>query len=168
MLFTGCVAAPSASTTPESGTGPTPTVGTDKGSEYPTREGIRLGRADVEIHPRRTVAFTEDVAQLRCTCVAAAAVRTHVSAHIDTTGISVGCGRTPILATPVEETGFAVNVHHTTTYDRDGDLLKEPVVTYDRLRAVTPRTASATIESAGSEHTCTVPVYVLDTSGHAD
>jgi hypothetical protein len=74
----------------------------------------------------------------------------------------------PIMATPIETTGFAVNVHHTTTYDRDGTLLKEPAVSYDRLRAVTPRMASATIESEDSKHTCTVPVYVLREEGHAD
>lgn len=169
MLVTGCIGAPSASTdVPSTDTEPTTTGGTDTESEYPTRQGIRIGQADVDIHPQKTVSFTDNVAQLRCTCVAADAVQEHVFARIDTTGISVGCGRTPILATPIEETGFAVNVHHTTTFDRDGNLLKEPKVSYDQLRAVTPRTASATIDSEGREHTCTVPVYVLQTEGHAD
>lgn len=169
MLITGCLGAPLASTeTPSSRSEPTSTAGTDAESEYPTREGIQLGQADVEIHPQNTISFTDDVAQLRCTCVAAEAVQAHVFDQIDPTGISVGCGRTPILATPIEDTGFAVNVHHTTTYDREGNLLKEPAVSYDRLRAVTPRTASATIESEDSEHICTVPVYVLREEGHAD
>lgn len=165
-LVSGCVGAPSApSGTPTTSAAPTDAA---SASEYPTRPGIRLGQADVELHPREAVAFTDEVARLRCTCVAADAVETHLAERIDPTGIGVGCGRTPILATPIEDTGFAVNVHHTTTFDRDGDLHSEPAVGYDRLRAVTPRTVSATIDHEGAAHTCTVPVYVIREEGHVD
>lgn len=169
LLLAGCLGAPSASTgTPSSEPAPTTTEDSDTTPEYPTREGIQLGQDDAEIHPQEAVSFTDDVAQLRCTCVAADAVQAHVFEEIDPTSISVGCGRTPILSTPIEETGFAVNVHHTTSYDRDGDLLGKPAISYDRLRAVTPRTASATITSENREHTCTVPVYVIREEAHAD
>lgn len=169
-LVAGCVAAPSGPVgDPSTPTASTGTADPDGEADYPTREGVRLGRASVELHPRATVEFTDDVARLRCTCVAADAVRRHVSGSIaDTRGISVGCGRWPIPATPLAETGYAAIVHHATSYGREGSLLREPAVTYDRLRSVTPRTASATVESADRVHTCTVPVYVVREETHAD
>ena len=39
---------------------------------YPTKSGVQLGDANSGIHPRETVEFTDDAAELRCTRVAAA------------------------------------------------------------------------------------------------
>lgn len=159
-----CLGAPVESTEEStSDTTPTETAQTSESPEpIPSRR--QRGQTEVEIHPRKSEYFNDNIAAIRCTCVAADAVGAYVYDQLeDTDGLGYGCGRSPALFTR-----FEVKVFHTTYYGRDGELLGTPAVEFERLLAETPRTASATIESRDRVHSCKVPVYVVHENAHVD
>ncbi|WP_226011030.1 hypothetical protein [Halomicrobium salinisoli] len=86
-------------------------------------------------------------------------------------GVSVGWGRLDLSeidwagerSTPTEEefdrdADFGPSVTHLHHYDRDGDLLSEPEVSFDSVVEATPRTTEVTVLFPELEYTATFPV----------
>jgi sirohydrochlorin ferrochelatase len=63
------------------------------------------------------------------------------------------------------EEGVAVVVEIGTMRDRDGTVISEPTIEYDRLCDLTPESVTATVRFAGQAHTETFPVVVSETEG---
>jgi hypothetical protein len=97
-------------------------------------------------------------ANRRCASVGSDAVLPAVEDRVDRemTGIGKGVRGTSF--------GLAITVSATTTLDREGTVVSEPVIPLDRLVAVTPATVYATVRFEGREHTRAVPVFVEEST----
>ncbi|SEO03267.1 hypothetical protein SAMN05216388_1007102 [Halorientalis persicus] len=99
----------------------------------------------------------EDWATTECASVGADAVAQRIEERIDgDPAASVGITR--------ENGEMAVSVQQTTVRDRDGEVVSEPSVPFERIVEVTPRAVEATVRLADQEHTATVSVWVSETT----
>lgn len=99
----------------------------------------------------------EDWATTECASVGADAVAQRIEERIDgDPAASVGITR--------ENGEMAVSVQQTTVRDRDGEVVSEPSVPFERIVEVTPRAVEATVRLAEQEHTATVSVWVSETT----
>lgn len=95
----------------------------------------------------------EDWATTECASAGADAVGSRIRARIEADpGLGVG------ITTRDED--LAISVSQTTLLDRDGEVVSEPSVPFERIVAVTPRTVDATVRLAGQEYSKAVSVWV--------
>jgi hypothetical protein len=97
-------------------------------------------------------------ARRECEAIAAHTVVSIVDDRLEPDLEGVGSGIRYLLFGPV------VTVDHTVTRDRDGEVVSEPNVPVERVRAVAPRTLSVTVTLAGRSFTRRLPVGV----GHGE
>ncbi|WP_255149150.1 hypothetical protein [Halorarius halobius] len=118
---------------------------------YPTRVGAD-GPEAYETEP------FERWARRRCASVGSEAVLPALDERFDTELEGIGKG------VESEYLGLVISVMATTTRNREGEVVSEPNVAFDRLVARTPRTVRATVTLEGREHTRSVPVFVEETT----
>lgn len=93
-------------------------------------------------------------ARRECEEIGAGTVVSVVEERLDTTVEGVGSGVRFLLFGPV------VTVDHTVTRDRDGSIVSEPNVQFERLLSVAPRTLTVTVILEGQRFTKEMPVGV--------
>lgn len=125
---------------------------------------IARGESDDVVHGQYRSDSHLSAPEVRCVKIARDAVLEHLRGRLDDTeSIAFGAGR----GHP-ERDDLVVTVRHITEYDRDGELIREPTVEFDRLLAVTPRTARATLVLPNDDCECEVPVYVIEQGARLD
>jgi hypothetical protein len=122
------------------------------GWRHTNRTEIERG-APPEREPVYETTPFEDWARTECASVGADAVATRIEGSVEGDP-RVGVG----ITRENEET--AVIVNQTTTLNRDGEVVSEPSVPFERIVAATPRAVDATVRLAGQESSRTVPVWV--------
>ncbi|WP_135828702.1 hypothetical protein [Halorussus halobius] len=98
-----------------------------------------------------TVPFDE-WAETECASVAADRVNEVMADRLDgeTDGVSAGVTKA--------DGEMAVLVVHQTMSDREGDLVSEPTVSYERVKRVAPERVGVTVEFSGQTRSCVVSV----------
>jgi len=107
--------------------------------------------------PTRTTIYEttpfEDWAVTECASAGAKKVGSVVRSAVDgDPNLSVG------ITTRDDE--IAISTRQTTTKNREGEVVSEPTVPFDRVVAVTPRTVTAMVHLEDQSHTATIPVWV--------
>lgn len=151
------------------------------GTEYlPDEHAIRYVarvRAEDEDPPVRESAYEttpfDDWALSKCARLGRDRVEEVVESRLgDYRGVSYAWGRIedgPATEhRPTTEHGLAVEVELTTWRDRNGDVVSEPAVEYERLRDATPESVTATVRFAGHEGTGTFPVVARRSTGRLE
>lgn len=138
---------------------------TDDAIEYlPETDRVRYARVSTPEGPDdyETAPF-ERWASRRCASVGSDVVLPTIRDRVDTELTGIGKGVSS------EYFGLAITVSATTTRNRDGEVVSEPSLSVDQLRAVTPRTIEATVRLSDREHTRGVPVFVEESeAAYAD
>lgn len=122
-----------------------------------TRDSVALLPSG-EVREREHTEPFPSWARRECEAVGADTVVSIVDDRLDTDLEGVGSGVRYLLFGPV------VTVDHTVTKNRDGDVVSEPNVPVERVRAVAPRTLRVTVTLEGRSFTRKLPVGV----GHGE
>ncbi|MFD1587721.1 hypothetical protein ACFR9U_12065 [Halorientalis brevis] len=115
--------------------------------------------------PTRTTIYEttpfEDWAVTECASAGAKKVGSVVRSAVDgDPNLSVG------ITTRDDE--MAISARQTTTKNREGEVVSEPTVPFDRVVAVTPRAVTATVHLDDQSHTATIPVWADEMTMHYD
>lgn len=128
---------------------------------YVAAYGSKDSAGDDETPPEREPIYEyvsfEEWAETECASVGAGRVYEVVTERLDgaTEGISTGVTS--------EDGGLAVLVVHRTVLDRDGAVVSEPTVRYERVERIAPERVAVTLTLDGRTHSCTVPVTTRET-----
>lgn len=123
---------------------------------YVAAYGSKDPEGDDETPPEREPIYEhrpfEEWAETECVSAGSRRVHEAMTDRLDgeAEGVSAGMGR--------EDGEMVVRVAHETILDRDGDVVSEPSVPYERVEAVAPERVEATVTLAGRSHSCTVSV----------
>lgn len=94
-----------------------------------------------------------------CNDTAVRTVSDHVEVRLDDdTNIA------PVVCCEEIDGEASLIVYRRIDRDRDGDVVANPIATFENVRDATPKSVTGTIESDGQEkYVCSYPVYVSDT-----
>lgn len=122
---------------------------------HTNHEDVEAGETPEREATYDTVPFTE-WATRRCIFAAARAGADHVRSELD---IAVPRSISGGVSSSVDGEETAAIVESVETYDRDGNLVHETGVAFDRLVATTPRTVTATYVFGDRTAERDVPIY---------
>ena len=98
-----------------------------------------------------TIEF-EEWAEIECASVAAARVTDVIRERVEGDAESISSAVTTEEGTPI------VVVQYRTLLNRDGEVISEPTVPYERVKRVAPRKVAVSLTFEGRKHHCVVQV----------
>jgi hypothetical protein len=115
-----------------------------------------------EREPRYETIPFERWARTECAHVGAQSVLDVLRTHLGDGAEHLSAGVT------TEDSTKVIHVSLVTTLGRDGSLLSEPTVSFERVVAKTPESVAVTITIDGRQYASTVPVYVEQSTGRLE
>lgn len=134
-----------------------------KAWDHANHAAVENGSAPDRVPVYGYVSYSE-WARIECVAVTAKGTRAVLKQRLDTEDETRLKGISVTYHSYGKATG-EVTVRRVTTLDRNGEVVFEPNVTYERVKRVTPSNAETTVLLEDRDHTCTVPIGTENTTG---